>query len=362
MILERFWKKVLRRKGLSWLLLPAALFWFLSLFYRVGVWFAMRNKRVTVQVDIPVLSVGNITVGGTGKTPMVSFLARYLINDGYRVGVVSSGWGRANRVSFVEPGYRGQNMATDNTGDEVRLLACQLPEAVFSVAPDKSVAAQNLAAGGKVDLAIVDDGYQHTQLHRDLNLVTYDAAVPRRMLRPFPAGVLREPFSALKRADVIVITRSNFARDITRLQKRLKRVHACAHHYHARFSITELVGVDRRWPVKYLEDKSVVLFAGVGNFKPLRKQVAALSATLACTIELSDHQTYTEDVLQRIREAAKKHEPDVLVTTFKDWVKLSTFDFGPEVYYLAQSIDLDPGEEKLIQQIRTKLKLVRRSD
>lgn len=276
------------------------------------------------------------------------------------MGIVSSGYGRPSEVSFMGPGYKVQKRPADETGDEVQLLAVLLPEAIFSVDRSKSAAAQCLADSGSVDLVIVDDGFQHFGLARDLDIVTYDAAISCRMLKSFPYGVLREPLSALKRADVIIITRSNFARDRGLLQRKLKQISPDAAYYYAPFIIDELVGHDRRLPVKYLEDKSVFLFAGVGNFGPLRRQVAALSGDLDYAMELSDHQRYDGRLLSRIKLLADRFDSDVIVTTGKDWFKLGGFDFGREIYYLNQSIDLDPGEEKLVAHLHDKLGLKRR--
>ncbi len=340
--------------------IPAFFLWLASLFYRLFFAWHKSRKRSPVKVNVPVISVGNITVGGTGKTPMVNFLAHFFIEEGYRVGIVSSGYRRQSEKSFVEPGYRVANMPTEETGDEVKLLAMLLPEAVFSLDRSKAQAAQRLAETGKVDVILVDDGFQHFELARDLDIVTYDAAVPKELLKPFPYGMLREPLSALQRADVIIITRSNFAKDRGKLQKKLKAINPHAKHYHAHFSVDELISKDRRLPVKYLEDKSVFLFAGVGNFRPLRKQVTALAGDLDEAVELSDHQQYTPRLLAKLKEQADRWDSDVIVTTGKDWVKIGDFDFKREMYYLSQEIDLDPGEEKLIAYLQEKLGLAKR--
>ena len=260
---EAIWKKILRRSNISLLAIPALILWLVSLVYRVALAVKKARTKPTVKLNVPVICVGNISVGGTGKTPLVEFIARYLIDDGYRVAIVSSGYGRSSHRSFVEPGYRVQNMITDETGDEVRLLAKLLPDAIFAVDDIKAVAAKAAADSGQADIVIVDDGFQHFQLARDIDIVTYDAGIERKILRLFPYGVLREPMSALKRADVIVITRSKFAKDIFRLQARLKGINKTAQHYHAKFSATELVGRTQSLSIKYLEDKSVFLFAGV---------------------------------------------------------------------------------------------------
>ncbi len=356
-MLERIWKKILRRKPYSLWVFPSFLLWICSLGYRLLLRIRRSRTGPSTQLEVPVISVGNITVGGTGKTPIVQLLAQSFLDEGLQVGVVSSGYGRPSEVSFMEPGYKVRNRPVDETGDEVRLLAGLLPEVVFSVDRSKSAAARRLDDSRDVELIIVDDGFQHFGLARDLDIVTFDAAISRKMFKWFPYGLLREPLSALRRAGIIIITRSNFARDRSLLQRRLKRISPEATYYFAPFMIDELVGHDRRLPVKYLEDKSVFLFAGVGNFRPLRKQVAALSGDLDYAMELSDHQRYGRHLLSKIKLLAERFDSDVIITTGKDWVKLGDFDFGREIYYLAQSIDLDPGEEKLAAHLCDKLGL-----
>jgi len=337
-MLERLWKRIIRREPYTLWDIPAFLLWLISFGYRFAFWLRRLTAEEPVRVSVPVLSVGNITVGGSGKTPMVSIMARDLLREGIRVGVVSSGYGRSNSDSFIAPGYRVQQMDVGVTSDEVMLLAHQVPEAVFSVDAIKTRAAQKLADSGDVDLIIVDDGFQHHQLARDIDLVTYDAGLKRRWLKPFPYGMLREGRGSLKRADVIVVTRAKFA------------------------MARNIIGRERQLPVKYLDDKSVFLFAGVGNFRSLERQVSALSGDLDFALELSDHQTYDRLLLERIKEKADRYDSDLILTTQKDWVKLGDFDFDRESYYLDIAVDLDPGEEKLLAEITYKLNLRKRPD
>ena len=359
-MLERFWKRIIRHKHVSIWSIPAFFLWMASFVYRLAFLVKQSSVKEVVKVKVPVISIGNLTVGGSGKTPMVACIAGDLLREGFRVGAVSSGYGRGEEISFIEPGYRVVNMNPEQTGDEVMLLAKELPEAIFSVDVSKTVAASKLAETGDVDVIIVDDGYQHFTLARNINLVTYDAAIKKHLIRMFPRGMLREPLTALRRADIIVITRSNFARDLHKLRRRLQGIHPEADLYHAQFGADELIGRTQTRSVKYMEDKSVFLFAGVGNFRALEKQVAALAGDLDYAMELSDHQQYDQELLQEIKTEAEEWDSDLIVTTAKDWVKLGDFDFGREIYYLNLRIDLDPGEEKLIQNIQQKLNLVKR--
>ncbi|MFQ5453692.1 MAG: tetraacyldisaccharide 4'-kinase [Candidatus Zixiibacteriota bacterium] len=354
---EQYWKKILRRKGLTLLAVPALLLWLASFLYRLLFAVKKASTGEKIKIATPLICIGNITVGGTGKTSMVAFIARFLLDEGYHVGVVSSGYGRDIKTSFIQPGYKVQNMATSETGDEVKLLANHLPQAIFSVGKIKTIAAQRLAENENVDIIIVDDGFQHFKLYRDIDIVTYDAGIHRKMIKLFPCGVLREPLSSLKRADIIIITRSNFARDLSLLQNKLRKINGEAKHYHAQFSANELISNNRTLPVKYLEDKSVFLFAGIGNFRALKRQVVALCADLDYALELADHQRYDNKLLHKIKALAEKFDSDLILTTEKDWVKIEDFDFGRQIYYLNQTIDLDPGEEKLINYIQKKLQL-----
>lgn len=356
---EKLWKKIIRRRRFSLYLFPAILLWIASIFYRLAFKLNLRSKKVTAKTETPLVSIGNITVGGTGKTPIVACIAQYLETDGFDIGIVSSGYGRKSEESIVLPGYKIAQLDASKVGDEVSHLAELLPNVIFSVAPKKSEAAINLEKEENVDVILVDDGYQHFELHRDLNIVTFDAGVKSKYLKPFPYGLMRESFAGLSRADIIIITRSDFAGDLANLIEQLSQYNPTADIYHARFAATEIIGKEQSYPVKYLQDKSVFLFAGIGNFKMLRKQVSTLCAQLDYAMELSDHQEYTKKLLKRIKQLADKEESDLILTTGKDIVKLGDFDFQREIYYLNQEIDLDPGEEKLSEQIQHKLQLKR---
>ena len=314
-------------------------------------------SKATVKADCPVISIGNIAVGGSGKTPMTAFLASALMNEGIGVGIVSSGYGRQSEASIIEAGYQMQERDAAQIGDELKLLANLLPQAQFAVAQSKAEAVCELDRNEAIDVILVDDGFQHYKLHRDFEIVTYDAGVDSRLLKMFPYGLLREPTTALNRADLIVITRSKFARDISRLHESLQALAPQAEIYRAQFLSERIIGPNQVWPIKYLDDKSVFLFAGVGNFSALKRQVSAYCADLDDSWELSDHQQYDLGLLGRIRDRAEKLNSDLILTTGKDWMKLGDFDFGREIYYLDQTLDLDPGEEKLIDYLIKRLRL-----
>jgi tetraacyldisaccharide 4'-kinase len=241
-MLEQLWKKIIRRKPYSLWALPAFVLWLASFVYRLGFILKKLILGDPIRVGVPVLSVGNITVGGSGKTPIVARLAQDLLAQGVHVGIVSSGYGRPEPVPILAPGYRVQEMEVAHTGDEVMLLALQLPSAVFSVDASKWQAAQKLAATGDVDVIILDDGFQHFRLARDLDLVTYDAGLKKQLLQPFPYGMLRESTRALERADIIIVTRAKLASDISAIKRELRALSPKASLYHAGFRAVDIVG------------------------------------------------------------------------------------------------------------------------
>lgn len=361
---ESLWKKILRRERFSLWVLPAFLLWIFSFVYRILIFLDKNVAGEATKLPLPVISVGNISVGGTGKTPIVELLTKGLIDEGFKVGIVSSGYGRKSKKPLVATGAELQKneYSADDIGDEIKQLAGKLPQAIFSVDLSKTDAAKNLADLNKVDVLIVDDGFQHRKLYRDIDIVTFDASIENNLYNLFPYGILREPLSSLKRADKIIITRSNLNSEINSLTTKLKKHNNTAKFYKAAFVNDELVSTERKFSVKYLNDKSVFLFAGIGNFRALKKQVSSLVSSLDFALELSDHQAYDQELLGKIKKLAKSHNSDIILTTAKDWVKLGNFDFGREIYYLGLSIDLDPGEEKLIAEVIENLKLTKKID
>lgn len=353
-MLEILWKKFLRRRRITLWSLAVFPLWICSLFYRLGFNIQKLLSRSRVKLEVPVVSIGNISVGGTGKTTLVGFLADALFKEGLRVGLVSSGYGRVSEETIIEKGYKLVSRSVEETGDEMLFLASMLPDTLFAIGRSKAETARALSQKADVDIVLIDDGFQHFALDRDIDIVTYDAAVDVQVLKPFPYGVLRESQKSLKRADIIIITRSDFARNITRLKNRLSQYNKDAAMYHARFVAGELIGHDTRRQIKYLEDKSVFLFAGIGNFDSFRRQVHALVADIDGVCELSDHQVYDERLCRKLAATAERYGSDLILTTGKDFVKLAGFDFGREIYYLSQTIDLDPGEEKLVGYLKRK--------
>jgi tetraacyldisaccharide 4'-kinase len=348
---EHLWKATMRRSRFSLLNVLAFVLWLASFIYRFGAWVKFRFMGSPTKVGIPVISIGNVTMGGTGKTPIVGLLASELLKRGLRVGIVSSGYGRTLHKPIVASGSELQQRRAIETGDEMLLLAFSVPDAVFSIDRTKATAAKRLAESGLVDLIIVDDGFQHRKLHRDLDIVTFDASVDPRMLRPFPYGMLREPLTSLSRARMLILTRAESGDQLAAARAQIGIAAPDVTIYEAEFEITELVAAGGRFPIKLLSVRSAFLFAGIASFDALVKQVKPLVRQLDFAVELADHQRYDRALLKRIQGMADRFDSECILTTGKDWVKAGHFDFGRESYYLDLHVRLNPPVEQMITDL-----------
>lgn len=356
-MLERIWKTIIRSRGLSpWRLLQPIL-WLASLGYRAGLALHRATMGAPVPLPIPVLSIGNITVGGTGKTPLVAEIAEQMAAMNFRVGIVASGYGRIDQTPVLETGRALASRSASDIGDEAKLLATRLPDLLFAIDRSKTIAAQKLTASGQVQVIIVDDGFQHRRLKRTLDLVVLDTSVEPRLHRLLPSGLLREPLSGLNRADVVILSRWDLCTDRPFFEQLTSALPGTTAPFTARFALGELISPARRIPITTLRGRRPLLFAGIGNFAALRRQIETACGGAVAALELSDHQVYDDTLVAHIRREAQKVEADLIVTTEKDWMKVDAFDFGREIYYVDQKVALEPGSDRLLELIVRRLGL-----
>jgi len=286
---------------------------------------------------VPVISVGNLACGGTGKTPMVSYLVDYFLQQGFRVAVVSRGYGGHYSQSWARvpstPSSRGDAM---RFGDEPVLLARRHPEALVIVARQRRLGVAAAIGEGRADLVLLDDGYQHLAVQRDVNLLLLDARQEHEQQRVLPAGLYRESPLAVDRADAVIYTHATADRDVPPPKTGVPVVR-CRHRLAA-----ECLALDgTRIPLQSVVGRKVVAFSGIadpaGFFEALRQEGVELQAG----IDLPDHVEYDGRVLQRLRDAAASAE--ILLTTEKDAVKLATDDLPCACYLVPLELEfIDP--------------------
>jgi len=253
------------------------------------------------------VSVGNLTVGGTGKTPLVVWLVEQAIAMGRRPGVLARGYGRAEGAEL---------------NDEGMLLAERFPDLPQVQDPDRVAGGRRLVAEYDVDLVILDDGFQHRRLHRDLDIVLIDATRDTLRDRLLPRGFLREPVANLRRADAVVVTRATSVD--ADLAARVEQLHghppvAWARHTWASLRLAGPDEPDAFAEVDWLRGKRVVTMLGVANPAPILEQVEQAGADVACTIPARDHERYERQKLLVARGLCEG--ADALLMTGKDWVK-----------------------------------------
>lgn len=302
----------------------------LSLPYRTVV--ALRNGYYdlglgTRFVARPCISVGNLTAGGTGKTPMVIWLASRLIADGAKVAVLSRG-------------YRGKA----GTNDELELVGTACPKAVCVANPDRVRAAELVLQEYTVDALLLDDGFQHRRLGRDLDIVLIDATQPFGYGRLLPGGLLREPIKQLARAHVVIITRASEAplTSIENLQTTCATfaphapVLACNHRPVGLLD-TEAHTAD----ISHLAGVAVYSFAGVGNPLAFRSLLQSSAISIAGFESFPDHHHYTIEDCRALDDRAQQLGASALVTTEKDLIKLRRLPFHWSSALWALKIDID---------------------
>ena len=283
----------------------------------------------------PTISVGNLSVGGTGKTPMVQWVARRLLEMGRRPAVLSRGYGAK----------------ADDGGamnDEAAMLSQTEPDIVHRCSPNRVAAAKRAAEEDGANCFVLDDGFQHRRVKRDLDIVLLDASAPRRSLHPLPWGQLREPFAALGRADVVVLTHVDQCapEELGALEARVRRVTDApiAHAEH------QPAGVSGSEPEE-LRGRKAYAFCGIGNPESFVATLDALGAEVVGATFFPDHFAYSRSDVDGIVAEGKALGAELLATTEKDAVKLKDSVCDERLRVVRIEMMLTQGEAMLRERI-----------
>ncbi len=297
-------------------------------FYARGL---LKPKRLKATV----ISVGNLTVGGTGKTPMVLWLAEKFLAEGKRVAILSRG-------------YRG----SQGSGDEVELLRRRLGgKVLFGVGPDRFASASRLESDNVIDIFLLDDGFQHLQLARDLDIVMLDGSRKLKDQWLLPAGPLREPIAACRRADILVVSRK-FERPVVEARD--------AHTFAIFYAQTRLLGFRpfaSHSETKYLSEIGpgpFLAFCGIGNPGAFFDDLSRWHVPVAEKTSFSDHHKYSSRELERLQLRSAACGAAGLVTTEKDAENLPSANLRLPIWIAV--IDLVfTAETELLAAINRKL-------
>jgi tetraacyldisaccharide 4'-kinase len=283
-------------------------------------------------VSAKVISIGNLAVGGSGKTSLVAMIARQMQSDGLKVAVVARGYGRPEGGSISISS--SDIIDWRKTGDEPAMLAKMIPGLKIYVDSSKTEAARQAAADG-YEYILIDDGFQHRKLYRDIDIVCVSSEKPFGNGLLLPSGILREPKRALKRADIVVAF-GDRPIDISRLYN--KPVFKATR----RISST----TDSKGATVAISGKKIVAFCGLGNPDSFHKSLGATECEIAEFIEYRDHFVYTKAEISKIIEKIKILGADGAMTTFKDYVKIeSLWPLEIPIYRLEIVIELENSEK-----------------
>jgi len=346
---------------------------FLRALATLAAWFyekvvALRNflfDRGVLKIhrlDCPVISVGNLAMGGTGKTPMVVWLARLFSEEGYRIGIVSRGYGGAEsgRVTVVSD---GENILADQaiSGDEPLMLARQLSGIPVLCSTKRVKAGKAAIEKFNCNMLILDDGFQHRYIARDLDVVMLDSRDPYGSNRVFPRGTLRERAVALARAQVLVLSHFDGSEGAEKNREILSRqwpdkIIAAATYRPIR--IFAAADQTEREP-NSLRESRLAAFAGIARPDDFFQSVHDLGARLVYTAALPDHYPLTTGLLASLVRQASRFNPEFWLTTEKDWVRLpQVLPQEMELWVLAGEIDLDKDSSHFLGAVRRMLRTV----
>ncbi len=305
-----------------------------------------RSVFSTEKMGVPVVSVGNLTLGGTGKTPMVQYLARLLVGHGFKPAIISRGYGGSTKepVSVVSTGS-GPLCSAEFVGDEPRFLAETLENVLVLTGVVRKLPARRAVEMG-ADILLLDDGFQHMAVGRDLDIVLFSADYLAGNSRVFPGGDLREPVTALNRASCFVLTGVN--------EKNRERSGMFAELLSKRFPGKEVynagcqtVGFVRRddngkltlLPEKPKNLDKALAMCGIARPDSFKNTLEECGITPLDFLVMADHHSYKEQDLQKIKGLVRENDARLIITTEKDMVKLQNLDLSVPVFGVRVAVE-----------------------
>ncbi len=350
------------RNGYDWLVL------FLSMASKVygGVVkirriFYKNGILISKKLSCPIISIGNITVGGTGKTPMTIYVAQVVKNLGYKVAIISRGYkGKAEKIGGIVSDGKVLLMTPENAGDEPYLMANRLKDVPVIVGKNRFDAGRLAIRKFDPDVIVLDDGFQHLMLQRDLDMVLLDYHRPFGNGHLLPRGVMREPVSALLHADAIILTKSDTRNDNEtsmspkklRPYERIKPVYRSFHHPF----VYKIINTEKKIFEKNIQEalrqdsdclkgRTVFAFSGLADNHNFLRTLKRLKCNVSGFLNFPDHHPYSERDLDEILTTAKKSMSECIVTTEKDYVRIAhKIDWPGDLFVIG--IEIDFGADK----------------
>jgi len=325
------------------------------LLYRSG---AVKPKKLQAKV----ISIGNITLGGTGKTPLVIYLAEKLKQKELKVSILTRGYKRRKK-ELTEIGRENKKrISWTEVGDEPYLLASRLYDVPVLISKDRANAGVSAERKYQADFLVLDDGFQHWKLSRDLDIVVIDSTNPFGNLKLFPAGILREPLSSLKRADIFVLNKVDQISDEHNVIRVLRRYNQDAPIIQSVYKINSIERLldhsskEKHLPIQveetHLEGKKALAFSGIGNPLSFEKSLDLLKVQVLSHRRFPDHFFYQKKDILNLEKEAQNLEADFMITTEKDSIRIPMMsELKIPIYIFKIDLVIINGEETLWKRI-----------
>ena len=336
---------------IKYLLFPLAIIYQLIVFWRNVLY--NHNFFISRKLPAKIISVGNITTGGTGKTPAVIFLTQHFLQKQKKVAILSRGYGR--KTAGTQEVTNGKVIHGDwlNFGDEPYLMAKKLPGVPIVVDENRYRGGLYIVEKFRPDIIILDDAFQHRALERDVDIVLINAHDQESNHKMFPHGFLREPIKNLKRANFIFLSKTNLNKPSPYLVDLTKKIDIPT--YYSNFNYSDLISPNGKKPKQNKKLKTLALsgIADTAGFLRMIKQQKYLR--IIKTISYSDHYEYSQADMEKIKREVQLNDIDIIVTTEKDMVKIEKLKLSNlEIFSLAGDFQI-VEENKFFVQLDKKL-------
>jgi tetraacyldisaccharide 4'-kinase len=284
----------------------------------------------SVGLSVPVISVGNLTWGGTGKTPLVEAILIYLSSKGIKPALLTRGYGH----------------------DEDRLISSKLPDITVIKGKKRACNAINFQKKQNADIFVLDDGFQHLKIKRDIDIVTINATQPFGNGLLFPAGILREPLGALRRAHIAVITKTDLVTEqsLVALRNKVKDISPVIDIYCSKHTPKFFYTANgEKQSLEYIKGKNIVCISGLADNDSFIKTIQRLDGIVGRNLSYIDHHSYAESDLIQLKNILQDLNINIVATTEKDWVKLEYIKLsilGKNIEFLILRIELEVEKDE----------------
>lgn len=303
------------------------------------------------RINVPVISVGNISAGGTGKTPVVESIARTLNERNVRTAIVSRGYRRTTHGMVVVSDGTTVKATASESGDEPFQLAMRLPQTVVVVDTQRVRGAKYAVTNLGVKAIVLDDGFQHRAIHRDLDVVVIDASHSPFTMSMLPAGYRRETLTSLKRADAVLLTKVKPSTNVEEVKEQIRK-YSDAKIFTSTFTVAAFRRAKTKFSVNLnsVRGKKAVAFCGIGQPESFRKSLEEIGVYVSSVLPFKDHHRYSRTDLRRISEEQVRLSAEYVVTTEKDIARLSataieSFLEKIPLFYIEMKTEIDQRKE-----------------